>query len=372
MGIKKQVRLASLLITMALGAVVLFGWGHFEAGISQAGGSPGAMAVDCNAGEAGVQDSCIHAPGSTFQIEVHVTDIPLQQGSPAADGFQAFQAKLSWSDGDVLTYNPTVAPSAEVVWPATDTDGNVLGCFAARAPLADDPTEVVSGCQLEVPALSADTGPVLTFEFTCSSAPNAMSPPAGLDSDQSLFTLIPREGDTQGGTHMTDLQNAEIDPTLAGATVTCGEGQEPTPTPVIPFITTDDPDDTIEPGGSTVLTATFADAGLDCTWSIVSQPEGSNATLSDEGDTTDANGEVTATLNVGDKTGTVQVEATCGGESVVLDVTVEPSGITEAGISGPIDASGFSAGLWAVIGSLLAATAVATAAFGWKAARITR
>ena len=369
MGIKKQVRLASLLITMALGAVVLFGWGHFEAEITQAGGSPGAMAVDCNEGEAGVQDSCTFAPGSTFQIEVHVTDIPLQQGSPPADGYQAFQAKLSWSDGAVLTYNPSTAPSAEVVWPATDTDGNVLGCFAARAPLADDPTEVVSGCQLEIPALSADTGAVLSFEFTCSSAPNAMSPPAGLDSDQSLFTLIPREGDTQGGTHMTDLQNAEIDPTLAGATVTCGEGQEPPPDGD-PTIT--NPDATVPPGGSTTITATFPGAvGVDCTWSIVSQP-GTDASLQQATGTTDADGVVTNTLNVGSKTGIGSVQVDCGGVTQVLDVEVAPSGITEAGISGPIDDSGFSAGLWAVIGSLLAATAVATAAFGWKAARVTR
>ena len=371
MGIKKQVRLASLLITMALGAVVLFGWGHFEAGISQAGGSPGAMAVDCNAGEAGVQDSCIHAPGSTFQIEVHVTDIPLQQGSPAADGFQAFQAKLSWSDGDVLTYNPTVAPSAEVVWPATDTDGNVLGCFAARAPLADDPTEVVSGCQLEVPALSADTGPVLTFEFTCSSAPNAMSPPAGLDSDQSLFTLIPREGDTQGGTHMTDLQNAEIDPALTGATVTCGvplDGNGPTDGPTLD---SDAEGDKVAPGGSTVLTGSFGEAGLDCTWSIVSQP-GTDASLSDEGTTTDANGDVTATLNVGDTVGDVQVQVTCGDQSAVLDVTVTTE-LPTTGIGGSLGTdNGFSAGLWAIIGSLLAATAVATTAFGWRVARINR
>ena len=371
MGIKKQVRLASLLITMALGAVVLFGWGHFEAEITQAGGSPGAMAVDCNydptdtddpTTDAGVQTECTHAPGSTFKVAVYVTDIPLQQGTPAADGYQAFQAKLSWSDGAVLTYNPSTAPSAEIVW---------IDCgFGARAPLADDPTEVVSGCQFEIPELSTYTGPVLTFEFTCSSAPNAMSPPSGLDSDQSLFTLIPREGDTQGGTHMTDLQNAEIDPTLAGATVTCGEVPPPPPDGDDPTIT--NPDATVPPGGSTTITATFPGAvGVDCTWSIVSQP-GTDASLQQATGTTDADGVVTNTLNVGSETGIVSVQVDCGGVTQVLDVEVAPSGITDTGISGPIDGSGFSAGLWAIIGSLLAATAVATAAFGWKAARITR
>ena len=178
--------------------------------------SHGAMAVDCNGNVVGIQTECSYMLGTNFAVEVHVTEIPLQQGTPPYDGYQGFQAKLHWSDGDVLTYNPTTSPGGEIVWPDCG--------FPARAPLDPDPTEVLSACQLLFTGLSTYTGAVLRFEFQCKdglSPPDGMSTANVLSSDQSLMILIPRPGDPQGGTHMTDLQNVAIDPALTGATVTC-------------------------------------------------------------------------------------------------------------------------------------------------------
>ena len=73
MKIGRKVKLGGLLVAgVALTVVVMVALGHSQSGTSQAA-AHGAMAVDCDAGQGGVQSDCTYPEGSIFQVEVHVT-----------------------------------------------------------------------------------------------------------------------------------------------------------------------------------------------------------------------------------------------------------------------------------------------------------
>ena len=372
MKIGRVVRLGSLLVAgVALIGVVLFAFGHSQAGTSQAA-DHGAMAVDCDTTQGGVQAECTYAPGSTFQVEVHVT-------APPAVGYGIFQVKLGWTEG-VVNYLPA-GPADEALWSNCTIAASVNNWTDQVPPVPS----VLLGCAPFPALLEGDTftGAIVTFEFQCKSAPAALSPPAGLDPDQSVLELLSstNEGEpSQGGTTFGDTFLTPIDPELTGATVTCGEVDEPDPTATpVPTDGGDEGvnltkgDTIIDVGESTELTFTVTDdagntvEGVDCTFSIVG-PDGTDASLGSTTGTTDANGDVSVTLTGGTTAETVQVEADCGDfGSFVQDVTVSPTlPSTGAGLAPD---GGFSVGLWAMIGALLVAAAAGLTVFGWRSTR---
>ena len=217
----------ALVATMvAVGVIMLFALGHSQASTSLAGGETnGAIVVDCDASQGGIQSECTYLPGSSFNIQIHITQ-------PPAGGYNSSSAKVRWTEGEV-NYLPTASEADESL-------GFPNCTIAARInntqdPINPDPS-VLFSCTPFPAGLFTNTGAFLTFEFQCKSAPEALNPPAGLGPNQSLLRLVPRPGDPQQGTHFTDLFNAAIEPgpALTNATVSCGEAPPPptTPTPV--------------------------------------------------------------------------------------------------------------------------------------------
>ncbi|MEX1254631.1 MAG: Ig-like domain-containing protein [Dehalococcoidia bacterium] len=148
-----------------------------------------------------------------------------------------------------------------------------------------------------------------------------------------------------------------------------GEGEEPTPTETPPGggvdVTVEDEE--VGVGDDVDVTATVTDdegnpiEGQDCTFEIVDQP-GDDATVEAGPVATDANGEATTTLHAGTTPGTVQVEATCGAFTEVLDVVVSPAELPATGAAGEPDGTP----AWAV------ALAVGLAAIGLGALTMRR
>jgi hypothetical protein len=141
-----------------------------------------------------------------------------------------------------------------------------------------------------------------------------------------------------------------------------GEGEEPTPTETPPAgggvdVTVEDAE--VGVGEDVDVTATVTDdagnpvEGEECTFEIIDQP-GDDATVEAGPVTTDAIGEATTTLHAGTTPGTIQVQATCGAFTEVLDVVVSPAALPDTG-----GATGSSdTGTW------LIALAAGLAAFG--------
>ncbi len=364
------VRLGGLLVlAAALAVVAVLSLGHLQAGTSLAG-SPGAMAIDCDATQAGVQPDCSYGPGTTFKIQVHVTD-------PPAGGYFGFQAKVRWVDG-VVNYlpNETDGASAEALWP-------LCGVPARTVNTPGEPS-VLFGCvPFPAPAVGDTfTGAVLEFEFNCKSDFSGVSPPPGLNDNQSSLELVPRAGDNQLGTHFLDANLSAIDPTLGSATVTC----EPQPQPPTP---TETPtgggptcgtagctgltggDQSIEVGDSTVLTWTVTELdqttpveGVTCTFSVTS----GSGTVDPTTATSDADGHVSTTFTAGSTPETVSVQADCGAYGTdVRDITVSPAALPGTGV-GSSD-NGLSTTIWSIAGALLAAAVVGVGFFGWRYAR---
>ena len=181
----------------------------------------GAMEVDCDASAAGVQSDCSYPPGASFQVEVHVTLAP-------ASGYFFFQAKLAWTEG-VVNYLPTARASDDVLWPPCGFAARFNNLEAHGVP------SVLSGCTPSTTLRVGDTftGAILTYEFQCKSAPDAVSPAAGLAPNQSVLDLVSSVNEPppkQGGTFFGDVNLQSIYPGLTGATVICAE-LTPTPTP---------------------------------------------------------------------------------------------------------------------------------------------
>ena len=209
----KQIKLRGVLVAaMALSLIAALGGGHSQAGTSLAQETDGAIEVDCDAAQGGIQSECTYVPGSSFNIQIHITQ-------PPAGGYNSSQAKVEWTVG-VVNYLPTASLADE----ALASNCTILGRSNSWEEFGLP--SVVFVCTPTPAGLFTDTGAFLTFEFQCNSDPNAPSPPAGLESDQSLLRLVPRPGDVQQGSHFTDLNSAAIEPgpTLTNATVTCGDG----------------------------------------------------------------------------------------------------------------------------------------------------
>jgi hypothetical protein len=175
----------------------------------------GAVAVDCNAGTAGVQATCTYAVGATFSIQVNVT-------KPPTGGYYGFQMKTRW-ETVVLDYLPNSSVAAENLWsncdfpgrfnnepggPPNDPDGRASVLYACAQ--SDDP---------RIPETAA--GPILQFQFQCRPGVNGVS----------SLTLVPQAGDLQLGSHFLDQDDNTIDPSLVAASVTCGTAPTATPTP---------------------------------------------------------------------------------------------------------------------------------------------
>ena len=213
MMMAKRVRLGGLAVpAVALGVIVTLALGHSQAETSQAV-TDGAMAVDCDTTEGGIQSDCIYPPGASFQVEVHVTD-------PPADGYFQIQAKLEWTEG-ALNYLPAESYADETLWsectiPARSNNWEDYGVPSVLLACAPQP---------DLPVGDTFTGAVFTFEFQCESAPDAVSA-LGLDPNESVLDLISSVNELpplQGGTIFSDSFLEPIDPALTGATVACGD-----------------------------------------------------------------------------------------------------------------------------------------------------
>ena len=186
------------LATVLVGAVLFV----LQFNTTSAAEDDGAMAVDCDAGTAGVQANCAYASGATFSIQVHVTKAP-------AGGYFLFQAKVRWNEA-ALDYLPAASMSDEALWPAC-----TIGVRFDKQPAPPNglgEPSVVFGC-LPIPSLSTGdtfTGAVLQFQFQCQ------------QDGHAPLELVPRPGDAQGGTLLVGVNIQAIEPELTGATVLCG------------------------------------------------------------------------------------------------------------------------------------------------------
>ena len=170
-----------------------------------------AMAIDCDASTSGVIDTdCSYAVGQTFTISVHATN--------AGDGYAGYQVKPRWTDA-ILDYLPAADFATENQWPAS--------CIAARVdnqPAEPSVPSVLYSCGSFPPVTSTYTGVLVVFEMSCEAA------------GTTDLTLVPREGDDQGGTHFADVTGfIFIIPALTNANVTCVDATpsngDPTDTP---------------------------------------------------------------------------------------------------------------------------------------------
>jgi hypothetical protein len=127
-------------------------------------------------------------------------------------------------------------------------------------------------------------------------------------------------------------------------------------------LTVDASTTTAAAGESVVLTIAVNDAngdpvaGADCVLGVTSQP-GITADVSPDQAVTDANGQITATLDAGENEGTVTVQVTCGSLSTVLDVTVggaalPPGSLPQAGAGYAETSSSVSTLLVALLAAL--------------------
>lgn len=166
----------------------------------------GAMAVDCDGRKLGIQTNCSYGLWDPFFLQVHVAQLP-------DGGYYGFQAKLqrSWSQSGLVLDAPR-DPDEEALWPECNIPARL------SAPPADETSSLVFGCA-PFPSLTAGssfTGAVLEFEFRCLVGTSAID-------------LVPRQGDSQLGTHFLGDKGTEIDPQLIGAVVTCGDVGPPCP-----------------------------------------------------------------------------------------------------------------------------------------------
>ncbi len=148
------------------------------------------------------------------------------------------------------------------------------------------------------------------------------------------------------------------------------------PTDVNPSTTTISADDaSVALGGETNVTVNITDdagnpvVGVDCTFSIVSQP-GTDASVVAGPVATDANGNATTTVTVGTTEGQIDIEATCGSETVTVSVTAgaatPPASLPAAGAEG-VNSTGGSVSTLLVM--LLAALGVTLTGAGLIAVR---
>lgn len=161
--------------------------------------TPGAMAVDCNGIEAGIQNTCV---GSSFDVDVHVTEAPYA-------GYPGFQFNLGWP-GNFLVYVPTRNPHAEAL---IDCQGLTRVVQKAAVEYCEFPgPEEGTGT-----SAAGATGAVFRLHFECRS------------QGHGLLTLSPDEDRRRTGTFFIGSYEP---PRLDSATIDCsGPGTPPPPPP---------------------------------------------------------------------------------------------------------------------------------------------
>jgi hypothetical protein len=163
--------------------------------------SSGDMAVDCDASTLSIDTTCYHPVGQTFQIAVHVTDVPL-------GGFAGFQIVLEWA-ADVLDYHRSMDPASEAIWPGCDIP-------ARKAPPDMEDGRLVYSCTSRSPQESTYTGRLVTFAMRCERG------------GTTQLALVPPGADPIMGTHFLDQNQSALEPSLMNAQVSCsalsGEG----------------------------------------------------------------------------------------------------------------------------------------------------
>jgi len=148
----------------------------------------------------------------------------------------------------------------------------------------------------------------------------------------------------------------------------------PTPTPLPPGteVVLSGPESS-PPGGAVDVTANVSDVdgnalpGVTCVFTIVEAPEGSEASLDTDSAVTDAEGNATVSLNVGDVAGPINVQADCGGVASQV-LAVEVLGGVTGPPTGDSDSSAGTVILWALMGTALAAGIAGLGFAGWKKA----
>ena len=169
-------------------------FGHFVS-ITEGAADLGAMVVDCDGAQPGVQRRCAYQPFSSFSVQLHVA-------LPPVGGYAGFQTQLGWLE-EVLRYSPAPDPLDEARWPECSSPARLVG-------EPDGGSSVVFGCMpLELTGGDTSTGAIVQLAFECRGVG-----PAGLE-------LVPSEGDLQRGTYFVDDQGNPLDPLLITAEVSC-------------------------------------------------------------------------------------------------------------------------------------------------------
>ena len=152
--------------------------------------SGGGMALDCDMGASGIQETCSYTLGDTFSMQIHITGAP-------PGGFTAFLVMIipDLLPSIVFDYLPTEDLANEMLWPecvparSYHSPPSPLALFFwCRSPFYPDENETF-------------VGPVLQFEFKC---------------QQEGTTRVPLDG----GFVAAPLMHG-FDSSLAGAAVTC-------------------------------------------------------------------------------------------------------------------------------------------------------
>ncbi len=187
-------KLAHAAISLAFAGAVV---GLVPSGASAAG----TMAIDCETGSSGVQDSCGYQSGESFFLDLQATDAP-------GEGYNAIQLKLLWPSSK-LAYKARKT-TTEAVWP--DCTLPVRQGSSSKSPL-------LFGCVVfPVPKkkdFSHYEGTLAKFRFKCKQ-----------DGDAQI-TMAPygtaeKEGDPLGTTFITGESGQTSKPDLKNATVKCG------------------------------------------------------------------------------------------------------------------------------------------------------
>ena len=164
----------------------------------------GTLAADCEGSSLAIDSDCEFGDGQEFTVAIQVTSAP-------DGGYFGYQAKLSW-DADILDYLPTSDPGQEVVWSAC-----AIPVRAEDVPGDPPGTSALFGCvRLELQATDY-TGPLTLLTFVC--------------TGQGTGSLT-----LEGGTEVSfflEVSLQPINPSLEGASVTCGGPEQPRPPPEV-------------------------------------------------------------------------------------------------------------------------------------------
>ena len=203
-------RLGTIGILAAFALAIALGVFLQDSTSDQVSAAGEAMAIDCDASTGGIDTNCTYDEGDTFTISVHTTN--------AGDGYGGYQVKPRWTDA-ILDYLPNPEEN-----PDTTSENQWPSCFLpARVDNQPGDPSVLFACA-SFSVTSTYTGVLVVFEMSCEA------------EGTTDLTLVPRQGDDQGGTHFADVTGfIFIIPALTNANVTCVDATpsngDPTDTP---------------------------------------------------------------------------------------------------------------------------------------------